>query len=212
MKVFFIKVTTGTSPGPFNIYYDENLNYGEINFDNLALIYGTSQYATGITYEQLSSDEGVIITVPDTARRIILYDTIYNLECPAQVSEMECDLLVEILETETVTPPSTDPNCEIFIPQGFSPNGDGIHDTFKVYNLECYPDNEMAIFNRNGNRVYYRKQYHLSPWDGFSENNWTIGTNKTKVPVGNYLYVLTLYSPTFSGNKKTFNGTVMVSY
>jgi hypothetical protein len=30
--------------------------------------------------------------------------------------------------------------CSLFIPDGFSPNGDGVHDFFQIYCIEKYPD------------------------------------------------------------------------
>lgn len=102
---------------------------------------------------------------------------------------------------------------EFFIPEGFSPNGDGIHDFFQILGIEEFPDAKMMIFNRWGNKLFEKEKYgNLNHWGsheeawwwGTSESRWTIGSGR--VPVGNYLYILEL------GNGKTFKGTVMVSY
>jgi gliding motility-associated-like protein len=103
---------------------------------------------------------------------------------------------------------------EFFIPEGFSPNGDGIHDFFEILGMEEYPDAEMYIFTRWGSQIFHKKNYgNLDVWgtqkdawwDGYSYNSLTLGKN-TKVPPGNYLYILHL------GNGVTYKGTVMVSY
>jgi gliding motility-associated-like protein len=100
-----------------------------------------------------------------------------------------------------------------FIPEGFSPNGDGVHDLFQIVGMEDFPDAKMYIFNRWGNKLYEKEHYGNvsywgSPeeawWDGRSESRWNVGGGR--VPVGNYLYILEL------GNGKVFKGTVMVSY
>ena len=103
---------------------------------------------------------------------------------------------------------------EFFIPEGFSPNGDGIHDFFEILGMEEYPDAEIFIFTRWGSQIFHKKNYgNLQVWgtqkdawwDGYSYNSLTLGKN-TKVPPGNYLYILHL------GNGVTYKGTVMVSY
>nr|WP_262902648.1 gliding motility-associated C-terminal domain-containing protein [Pontibacter aydingkolensis] len=51
------------------------------------------------------------------------------------------------------------------IPNIFTPNGDGINDTFSVPMLELYPDNELVILNRFGKEVY-RKESYQGNWNG----------------------------------------------
>ena len=115
-----------------------------------------------------------------------------------------------------------DKNCDgeedegedvLFIPEGFSPNNDGVHDYFQIVGIEKFPDAKMYIFNRWGNKLFEKEHYgnlnywgsHADAWwDGYSDSRWNVGGGR--VPVGNYLYILEL------GNGKTFKGTVMVSY
>lgn len=60
----------------------------------------------------------------------------------------------------------------IKIPNVFTPNGDGINDTFEIPGLEFYPENEMTIVNRWGGTVYQRKGY-LKEWTGDGLNEGT---------------------------------------
>ena len=92
-----------------------------------------------------------------------------------------------------------DDTCEVFVPNSFSPNGDGIHDTFKVRCLYNYENPVIEIFNRYGNLVYKKDHYGNIDywgsekdawWDGRSENKLTIGNQY--LPVGTYYYVLKL--------------------
>ncbi|MBK7560516.1 MAG: PKD domain-containing protein [Chitinophagaceae bacterium] len=68
------------------------------------------------------------------------------------------------------------------IPNIFSPNGDGIHDTWVIQYLESYPGATVDIFNRYGQLIYHSEGY-ANPWDG------TI--NGKPVPVGTYYYIVT---------------------
>ena len=53
------------------------------------------------------------------------------------------------------------------MPNGYSPNNDGLNDYFVVRGLEAYPSNELKVFNRWGNIVYQMNNYDNS-WNGFN--------------------------------------------
>jgi gliding motility-associated-like protein len=78
---------------------------------------------------------------------------------------------------------------ELFIPEGFSPNGDGINDLFVIRGIFNYPGNAFVIFNRWGNKVFEISPYK-NTWDGTSMFGLRVGGNE--LPVGTYFYVLDL--------------------
>jgi len=85
-----------------------------------------------------------------------------------------------------------DPNeciVDIGIPDGFSPNGDGLNETFIIEGLDAYPGNTIYIFNRWGNKVFSASPYH-NDWDGTSDSDRFTG--RGALPVGTYFYVLEL--------------------
>lgn len=57
----------------------------------------------------------------------------------------------------------------VFFPNSFSPNGDGLNDTWELVNIDRYPQCEIYIFNRWGNLVYHSNGYQ-QPWDGRVNN------------------------------------------
>ncbi len=66
------------------------------------------------------------------------------------------------------------PSVEVsIIPSGWAltpyniltPNGDGKNDTWKVTNIEYYAQNEVTVFNKIGEVVFYSKNYQQD-WDG----------------------------------------------
>lgn len=67
--------------------------------------------------------------------------------------------------------------------QAITPNGDGYNDTWIINNIHLYPNNEVYIFDRWGQRVYHKKNYNNS--DGWKANY--AGGN---LPVSTYYYVL----------------------
>ncbi len=76
---------------------------------------------------------------------------------------------------------------ELEIPDGFSPNGDGINDTLDVDFLGVlYPNFNMEIYNRYGNMVY-KGGANTPRFDGTS--NQSSGVAKGDLPVGVYFYI-----------------------
>ena len=59
------------------------------------------------------------------------------------------------------------PNILVGIPEGFTPNYDGVNDLLNIRNIEAYPDNEVLIANRWGDIVYQVRNYtNERAWDG----------------------------------------------
>lgn len=67
------------------------------------------------------------------------------------------------------------------VPNIFSPNGDGIHDTWLIEYLDTYPGSTVDIYNRYGQHIYHSNGYSI-PWDG--------KINGQAVPVGTYYYII----------------------
>jgi len=54
----------------------------------------------------------------------------------------------------------------LYVPSGFTPNGDGRNDVWQIPGLALYPGALVQVFNRNGEVVYQTKDYINRPWDG----------------------------------------------
>lgn len=67
------------------------------------------------------------------------------------------------------------------IPNAFSPNGDGINDTWMIGYMDSYPGVIVQVFNRYGQAVY-RSVGYSKAWDGTY--------NGAPLPVGTYYYVI----------------------
>ena len=89
------------------------------------------------------------------------------------------------------------------IPEGFSPNGDGVNDVFVIRGMENYPNNTFVIFNRWGDKVYEANPY-LNNWDGKSTTGLRVGGNE--LPIGTYFYVLDL-----GDGSKAIKGTIYLN-
>ncbi|MEB0260241.1 MULTISPECIES: gliding motility-associated C-terminal domain-containing protein [unclassified Mucilaginibacter] len=67
------------------------------------------------------------------------------------------------------------------IVSAFSPNGDGINDTWGIKYLDTYPGNTVDVYNRQGEKVYSSVGY-ASPWDGRFRGS--------ALPTGTYYYII----------------------
>ena len=59
---------------------------------------------------------------------------------------------------------------EINVSEAITPNGDGINDTWMIYNIENYPNSSVRVFNRWGTEVFFAKGYQ-NDWNGAYKNN-----------------------------------------
>ena len=87
---------------------------------------------------------------------------------------------------------------ELIIPTGFSPNNDGQNDTWEIWNIDRFPDNEVEIYNRWGSLVWKGSNYTNE--DGWRGQNMKGG----ELPIGTYFFVVTInndprYEEPYSG-------------
>ena len=72
---------------------------------------------------------------------------------------------------------------ELELPNAFSPNNDGINDTWIIRAMVSYPNSTVQIFDRYGKTVFESKGYTV-PWNGTWQGRM--------VPAGVYYYVIDL--------------------
>jgi len=82
----------------------------------------------------------------------------------------------------------------VIVHNAFSPNGDGINETFVIESLEdvlCYPNNSVEIYNRWGVLVFETTDYNneSNRFDGISNGRTTV-SQSSGLPTGTYFYIL----------------------
>ena len=89
-------------------------------------------------------------------------------------------------------------NC--FDPKNaFTPNGDGINDTWMVNLGDCFTKARVEVFNRYGGKVYESSAYR---------NDWNVTYKGDPLPDGTYYYVITL--ELINGKKTYHKGKVTI--
>ncbi len=113
---------------------------------------------------------------------------------------------VDIPYDPVVPPPPPD---SIFVPNVFSPNGDGINDIFHVGGLSGYTSASIEVFNRWGKRVHSSteqgRDVSLSEglfWDGTDANSGEV--------LGDGVYYFVLYAYAANGEPRNLNGQIHI--
>ncbi len=86
---------------------------------------------------------------------------------------------------------------DVFVPDAFTPNGDGLNDVFRIYAGDGYQVKHFDIYNRWGNKIYSSADINFS-WDG----RW-LGQLQ---PSGTFVYYLELVKQ--NGKKIIKKGTI----
>ncbi|HEA30462.1 MAG TPA: gliding motility-associated C-terminal domain-containing protein, partial [Leeuwenhoekiella sp.] len=135
--------------------------------------------------DRLSPAEGVTLYTSETGDNVVTATTALvnrTTYYASQTNAMGCESSQRLAISVDLT------NCDnIFIPEAFSPNGDGVNDRFIIENIDVvYPDYTIEIFNRNGNAVF-KGNASSEPWNG-NANQHQLG-NKI-LPNGVYFYII----------------------
>lgn len=74
--------------------------------------------------------------------------------------------------------------CVLKFYSGITPNNDGVNDVWEIDNVSLFPDNEVNIFDRRGNKVYSGKNYDNQDevWKGENLSGNTL-------PSGTYFFI-----------------------
>jgi len=74
--------------------------------------------------------------------------------------------------------------CNLKIFNGFSPNNDGINDTWQIENITEFPKNKVMVYNRWGVKVFETEGYNNTT------KSWPGGDEAAKLGSNTYFYVI----------------------
>ena len=107
-------------------------------------------------------------------------ESVYGLASGTYVLEVTDEHVCIKTDTFNINPSIID--C-IQPPTAFTPDGDGINDTWIIENLTNYPNAVVQIFNKWGNLLYETNGEYM-PWNGYYEGK--------RLPTATYYYIINL--------------------
>lgn len=166
-----------------------------ITADNKTRYYGAPDPVFTVTYSGFANNEGAaqLTTQPvatTTATISSLPGQYLITATGASATNYTITYVQGILTINPVVQPITVPNT-------FTPNNDGVNDTWEIkYLASSYPNCTVEVFNRYSERVYFSNGYAVA-WNG--------KYNGTNLPFGTYYYVINTHS-----NIKPFSGYLTI--
>lgn len=113
--------------------------------------------------------------------------TALNCSSPNGLSVTVDLTLCPVIDPGPVVDPVTG-GYDFYIPDGFSPNDDGVNDFFTIPNIEyIYPNYTLDIFNRYGN-IMFSGDKNKPKWDGKSSESTSLLNGIA--PNGVYFYIV----------------------
>lgn len=170
--------TVYVAPGPERVVVDQNFQLNEGDEITLEACARGDSYAwqplTAVTLNEdtllsVQPDEATVYTASITTTNGCRADCVYD---------------IKVLNG-------------LLVPTGFSPNGDGVNDLFRIFNTNIKLNN-LSIYNRWGNLVFSTTNLNEG-WDGTYQN--------TEQELGVYTWTAN-YTITKSGKRKSAKGNV----
>lgn len=176
------------------------------------IIIETGQVFTSVSQSHtICSDEDVTIQLPIVPNQIITwfdgssaltrtFNTSGNfwVTRSAPCDTMSDTINVVVIPCDTLPPPQVDTTTRLFVPNAFTPNGDGLNEFFIIRGMGIN-DFNLKIFNRWGNLLFESTNMDKS-WDGTF--------NGDPVSAGVYVYLISYRD--YRGKYKEVSGHVTV--
>ena len=170
------------SPSERQVSFEKNvplvLNYSLLTSNNIELEwqsdFGENSWNSlqeGVQYIGVNSSQ-LTITNPDE----IMSGWQFRLKA---------SLVYAACETFIFSDPIQIVNEALTFLNAFSPNGDGINDTWEIEGALSFPNNRLTIYNRWEQKVFEKSNYR-NDWDGTS--NEINNSNTNELPNGVYFY------------------------
>jgi gliding motility-associated-like protein len=177
--------------------------------------YARISWTQDTTINVLENDQSNVEFIPGTVKIIEQPkkgESIVNINgsityIPHERAQYRDQFVYEVCNTANLCDSATvaiDVYDPLVIPDGLSPNGDGVNDELIFGGLSNYPQSQLYIYSRAGQLIYQSLDYQNN-WDGKSMQGKM--NNQETVPTGVYYYVLKL-----GGTNRVVKRFIYVAY
>ncbi|MES2375311.1 MAG: MBG domain-containing protein [Bacteroidota bacterium] len=166
-----------------------------ITADNKTRDFGTADPVFTVTYTGFVNNEGVAqLTTQPTVKTTANINSLPGIWVIFASGASATNYAITYVNGALTIIPVIQP---IVVPNAFTPNNDGINDTWEINFLaSSYPDCTVEVFNRYSQRVYFSNGYAVA-WNG--------KYNGANLPFGTYYYIINPHS-----NIKPFTGSLTI--
>jgi gliding motility-associated-like protein len=159
VEINIVPVPEFTITDPAQVYRPETIDLSKTIHPDSGNVYAYTYWKDSLLQKPLPFPE----TVSEKGRYFIKGANTLVPECA----------VVEAVNVKILDPLIDAPNI-------FTPNGDGINDTWRVSKLSYYPACIVEIYDRSGKMLFRSQPGYPIPWDGTF--------NKLPIPIGTYYY------------------------
>ena len=154
--------------------------------------------STAGTYDSISGLWTIPMIAPGTTETLEISVVVVDIDDYVNTASLEYLDQIDDNGNNDESNATIEPICLVIYSE-FSPNGNGLNETFTIDCIETFPNNTLEIYNRWGNLVYSKEGYD-NTFDGTSNGRSVFNKNE-KLPVGTYYYILDLGdgTPRYSG-------------
>jgi gliding motility-associated-like protein len=179
--------------------------------DTVTYLHGTSAEVDILINDIIIGDEPLVITILGELKQGTYFlndDNLLEVEFERRfvgkdsLEYIVCDIDNDCSQAKILFDVKHGGDIDFFIPEGFSPNGDGINDTFYVPDFSTYQGIQITIVDSWGNQVYQNDDYQ-NDWNGIANEGNTKGS---LVTAGTYYYIISI-----NGFSKKLTGFVYVA-
>ena len=165
--------------------------------DTVTYLHGSSVVVDFLANDIIKGDEPIAITIlgelwqgeytlngdnrleVEFERRFVGLDSLDYIICDSDNDCSQARIIFEVRHGGDV---------DFYMPEGFSPNGDGINDTFYVPDFSTYQGIQITIVDSWGSIVYQNASYQ-NDWNGIANK----GSFKGQlVAAGTYYYIISI--------------------
>jgi len=190
----------------------ENVDYKPIAVnDTVTYLHGNPVLVDFLANDTIDGDEPITITILGDLQQgdwFLDADNLLDVEFERRfvgkdsLDYIICDSDNDCSQARIIFNVRHGGDIDFYVPEGFSPNGDGINDTFYVPDFSTYQGITITIVDSWGNMIYQKANY---------ENDWAGIANKGSfkgqlVPAGTYYYIFKI-----KGVDKQITGYVYVA-
>jgi gliding motility-associated-like protein len=150
-----------------------------ITADNKTKVFGADNPLLTVTYSGFVNNENAVVLNPGPtiSTTAVATSPVGSYPITANSANAQNYIITYVAGVLTINPV----HIQLIIPNAFTPNGDGINDTWQIQHIESFPNCTVFVYNRYGEVVLSSTGYGI-PWDGTYKGS--------ALPSGTYYYLI----------------------